>query len=254
MFGTTENKLMIDYVKQQLRNGKLIPWKYREFGIIAVTEMYYDFDDIAASRKTTTRLLQPTKHDLEGYSTIRSGLASDLEHAFKVAGITITMQQKMLENRQPSDTPCDEAKHVFVRQSMATGPTPAQLAVTPIGLTTTDQTPGHMDVTHTSSTTTPTPDTNLAVTPFHELLCQQDRTAIMMKSMEPDLVVAAPVFGLTYNNPSVVPSSLECNIESKQPDEVSPDSQCESVSQTVTEYSSDDERFASPISTQLLKT
>ena len=91
MPGTTENKLMINYVKQQLRDGKLVPWKYREFGIIAVTEMYYDFDEIAASRKITTRLLQPTKNDLDGYSAIRSGLASDLMHALKIAGITITM-------------------------------------------------------------------------------------------------------------------------------------------------------------------
>ena len=46
--GDTTNRELIDYTKQQLIKGKLIPWRYREFGALAVEEMFYAKERIAS--------------------------------------------------------------------------------------------------------------------------------------------------------------------------------------------------------------
>ena len=45
---------MLEFIKQQLRDGKRIPWRYREYGEIAVKEMFFANDRIAVARATAT--------------------------------------------------------------------------------------------------------------------------------------------------------------------------------------------------------
>ena len=70
---------MIEFIKQQLRDGKQVPWRYREYGAIAVKEMFDAVHDlIAVRRKTATAsdLQPPTERDLENYSYLISKICN----------------------------------------------------------------------------------------------------------------------------------------------------------------------------------
>ena len=64
--GQTE---MITFIKSQLRLGIRVPWRYREFGAVAVEEMFDARDPIGRSHKSGGKdLLSPTESDLSEYA------------------------------------------------------------------------------------------------------------------------------------------------------------------------------------------
>ena len=93
--------MLVEYTKQQLKDGKLVPRQFREYGIIAVNEMFFSNIQIASKRKTTTQLEKPSNKDLEGYRDIFFGRVYDpvmIQKVEDVAVQTAKMQKELLES------------------------------------------------------------------------------------------------------------------------------------------------------------
>ena len=104
---------MIEFIKQQLRDGKKVPWRYREYGAIAVKEMFDAVHDpIAVMRRTAVAsdLLPPTNRDLEHYCYLTSRLGG---HDFTMAHEVMDGKLKLGQNDiQQHNGPATQAKEL----------------------------------------------------------------------------------------------------------------------------------------------
>ena len=79
LLGDEDHRDMLDFIKQQLRDGKRVPWLYREYGAIAVNEMFKDHDPIKTYKRNATAmdLKDPSAEDLANYDLEVSKLWPD---------------------------------------------------------------------------------------------------------------------------------------------------------------------------------
>ena len=98
---------MLEFIKDQLKNNKRIPWFYLEYGAIAYKQMYEDPEDyIELQRLGKSKLVTPNDEDMKQYDK----LTEKIHHPDDSMQVRVISQ---MEDFNPKASTCDPIACLF---------------------------------------------------------------------------------------------------------------------------------------------